>query len=302
MSSDVLKPNLLKPYVRNKEITPEVTWPEGMQRVALAVEYQGTDYHGFQSQTSGVKTVQQTLENALSAVANEPISLVCAGRTDSGVHATAQVVHFDTLAVRPEKAWVKGTRAQLPFDISVRWARPVEPQFHSRFSALSRTYRYLISDRDSYSGLTHKHITWSRKRLDVEAMQLAGKQLEGEHDFTSFRASQCQARSPVRKIEYLHIARRGELIVLEVKANAFLHHMVRNMVGVLMAIGAGEAPVSWVDEVLAACDRSAGGITARPFGLYLVNVEYPEHFGLPESAPGPLFIPEPLGSLPRSPV
>jgi len=289
--------NAEKPYVRNKEVLPGAPWPEGMSRVALAVEYLGADYHGFQSQASGVKTVQQTLERALSAVADEPINLVCAGRTDAGVHATEQVVHFDTLANRPEKAWVRGTRAKLPFDISVRWARPVVPQFHSRFSAVSRTYRYLISDRGTYSALTHRHITWSRKPLDVDAMRSAAQALVGEHDFTSFRASQCQARSPVRRLEYLHIARRGELIVVEVKANAFLHHMVRNIVGVLMAIGAGEAPVSWVAEVLEARNRSAGGITARPNGLYLVNVGYPEHFGLPLPTPGPLFVAERLGEL-----
>lgn len=289
--------NAEKPYVRNKEVLPETPWPEGMHRVALAVEYLGSDYHGFQSQTSGVKTVQQTLEAALSAVANEPIGLVCAGRTDAGVHATEQVVHFDTLADRPEKAWVLGTRAKLPFDISVRWARPVVPQFHSRFSAVSRTYRYLISDRATYSALTHRHITWSRKTLDVDWMRDAGQALVGEHDFTSFRASQCQARSPVRRIEYLHVARRGELIVVEVKANAFLHHMVRNIIGVLMAIGAGEAPVSWMSDVLGARNRSEGGITARPNGLYLVNVGYPEHFALPVPTPGPLFVSERLGEL-----
>lgn len=285
-----------KPYARNKEVLPGTEWPPAMQRVAAAVEYLGSDYHGFQSQASGVRTVQQILEQALSAVADEPITLVCAGRTDAGVHATEQVIHFDTLAQRPEKAWVLGTRAKLPFDISLRWARPVPPEFHSRFSAGSRTYRYLISDRATYSGLTHKHITWSRKALDVEAMRQAAWALVGEHDFTSFRASQCQARSPVRHIDYLHIARRGELIVVEVKANAFLHHMVRNIVGVLMAIGSGEAPVSWMAQVLAARNRSAGGVTARPNGLYLVNVGYPPHFQLPEPTPGPLFVPEGLGA------
>lgn len=286
-----------RPYSRNIEILADTPWPEGMKRVALAVEYLGGQYHGFQTQPTGVATVQQHLERALSAVANEPVTLVCAGRTDAGVHATGQVVHFDTLAERPEKAWVLGTRANLPFDIAVRWARPVEPGFHARFSAGSRTYRYLISDRKTYSALTHQQVTWSRKRLDEHAMREAGQALVGEHDFTSYRASQCQAKSPVRRIEYLHIVRRGDLVVLEVKANAFLHHMVRNIVGVLMAIGAGEAPVAWAGEILAARDRRAGGVTARPFGLYLVNVAYPERFGLPITAPGPLFVPEPLGAL-----
>ncbi|MDQ2075532.1 tRNA pseudouridine(38-40) synthase TruA [Marinimicrobium sp. ABcell2] len=286
-----------KPYRRNAEVFPDTEWPEGMERVALAVEYLGTHYHGFQTQASGVTTVQQTLERALSAVAAEPITLVCAGRTDAGVHATTQIVHFDTLAKRPEKAWVRGTRAQLPLDISIRWARPVVPSFHARFSATARTYRYLISDRSTYSGLVHQQVTWSRKRLDEEAMRAAAESLVGEHDFTSFRASQCQARSPVRRIEHLHIVRRGDLLVIEVKANAFLHHMVRNIVGVLMAIGSGEAQPGWMAEILAARDRSAGGVTARPFGLYLVAVDYPVEFGLPVSPPGPLFVPEPVGGL-----
>ncbi|ROQ20370.1 tRNA pseudouridine(38-40) synthase TruA [Marinimicrobium koreense] len=288
-------------YKRNAEIFPDTEWPEGMHRVALAVEYQGTHYHGFQTQPSGVPTVQGHLERALSAVANEPISLICAGRTDAGVHATGQIVHFDTMAERPEKAWVLGTRAQLPFDIAVRWARPVEPGFHARFSARSRTYRYLISDRDTYSALTHQHITWSRKRLNVGAMREAAQALVGEHDFTSFRASQCQARSPVRRIDYLHLVRRGDLIVLEVRANAFLHHMVRNIVGVLLAIGAGEADIGWAADILVARDRSAGGVTARPFGLYLVHVDYPAAFGLPSGQPGPIFVPEPLGGLMENP-
>lgn len=287
----------IREYRRNAEIFPDTPWPDGMRRVALAVEYQGSHYHGFQSQATGVKTVQQALEVALSAVADEPITLVCAGRTDAGVHATAQVVHFDTLAERPEKAWVKGTRAHLPADISVRWAMPVPPGFHARFSAQSRTYRYLISDRSSYSALTHSQITWSRKKLDLAAMREAARCLEGEQDFSSFRASQCQARSPVRRVDYIHLARRGDLIVVEIKANAFLHHMVRNIVGVLMAIGAGERPVGWMAEVLAARDRRRGGVTARPYGLYLVDVGYSAHFGLPVLSPGPLFVPEPLGQI-----
>ena len=288
---------LTREYQRNAEVFPDTPWPDAMNRVALAVEYQGSRYHGFQSQATGVKTVQQTLEQALSAVADEPVTLVCAGRTDAGVHATAQVVHFDTLAARPEKAWVKGTRAQLPEDISVRWAVPVPPEFHARFSAKSRSYRYLISDRSSYSALTHNQITWSRKKLDLVAMREAARCLKGEQDFSSFRASQCQARSPVRTVDYIQLARRGDLIVVEIKANAFLHHMVRNIVGVLLAIGAGERPANWMAEVLAARDRRKGGVTARPYGLYLVDVGYPARFNLPVLSPGPLFVPEGLGEL-----
>ncbi|RYY01486.1 MAG: tRNA pseudouridine(38-40) synthase TruA [Gammaproteobacteria bacterium] len=284
-----------KEYARNGEILGNTIWPEGMQRVALAIEYKGTDFHGFQTQPNGVKTVQQALEIALSKVANEPITLVCAGRTDAGVHATNQIVHFDTLAKRLPKAWVMGTRPHLPDSIGVNWAQDVSPQFHARFSALNRTYRYLISDAKTSPALLHSQITWSSRPLDINKMREAASHLVGRHDFTSFRATQCQAKSPVREIFYLHLVRRGDLIVLEVQANAFLHHMVRNIVGVLLAVGAGDKPSSWVGEILAAKNRSAGGVTARPYGLYLVSVDFPSEFNLPESLPGPLFLPEPVG-------
>lgn len=284
-----------KPYERNGEVVGDTLWPEGMQRIALGIEYKGSDFHGFQVQPNGVKTVQQSLEHALSIVADEQVSLVCAGRTDAGVHATNQVIHFDTLSRRPHKAWVKGTRPHLPDSVSVRWAQEVVPQFHARFSAHHRTYRYLLSDSKTSSALLYDQVTWSARPLDIELMRQGAAYLIGEHNFTSFRATQCQAKSPVRTIDYLHLARRGDLIVLEIKANAFLHHMVRNIVGVLMAVGAGDKSPSWVGEVLNARDRSAGGVTAKPYGLYLVAVDYPEHFNLPIFAPGPLYFPEPLG-------
>jgi len=284
-----------KVYTRNGEVVGDTVWPEGMQRVALAIEYKGTDFHGFQTQPNGVKTVQQALEKALSKVANEPITLVCAGRTDAGVHATNQVIHFDTLARRAPKAWVMGTRPYLPDAVSVKWAQDVPPNFHARFSALNRTYRYLISDAKTSSALLHDQITWSSRPLDIQKMREGAAHLVGRHDFTSFRATQCQAKSPVRQIHYLHIIRRGDLIVLEVQANAFLHHMVRNMVGVLLAVGAGDKPASWVGEVLAARNRSAGGVTSKPYGLYLVSVDFPAEFNLPGGSPGPLFLPEPVG-------
>lgn len=284
-----------KVYARNGEVVGDTLWPEGMQRVALAVEYKGSDYHGFQTQPNGVKTVQQALEKALSKVADEDITLVCAGRTDAGVHATNQVVHFDTLAKRPAKAWVMGTRPHLPDTVGVRWAQDVPPQFHARFSALNRTYRYLISDSKTSSALLHDQITWSSRPLNIDLMRAGAAHLVGRHDFTSFRAAQCQAKSPVREIQYLHLVRRGDLIILEIQANAFLHHMVRNIVGVLMAVGAGDKPASWVGEVLAARDRSMGGVTARPYGLYLVAVDFPAEFQLPSGLPGPLFLPEPVG-------
>ncbi len=284
-----------KIYTRNSEVLDDTPWPENMRRIALAVEYKGSDYHGFQMQPNGIKTVQQALEKALSKVANEEITLVCAGRTDAGVHATNQVIHFDTLAVRPAKAWVLGARQHLPDTVGVRWAHDVPPQFHARFSALNRTYRYLISDSQTSSALLHDQITWSSRRLDVDKMREGAASLVGQHDFTSFRATQCQAKSPVRTIYYLHIIRMGDLIVLEVQANAFLHHMVRNMVGVLLAVGTGDKPVAWVGEVLAAKERSRAGVTAKPFGLYLVSVEYPSQFDLPKCLPGPLFLSQPIG-------
>lgn len=284
-----------KPYTRNGEIVADTVWPDAMHRIALGIEYKGADFHGFQVQPSGVRTVQQALEKALSKVANEDITLVCAGRTDAGVHATNQVIHFDTLAVRPEKAWLRGTRPHLPDTVSVRWVKEVAPQFHARFSALNRTYRYLLSDARTSSALLHDQVTWSSRPLDIALMRQAARYLVGQHDFTSFRATQCQAKSPVRKIEYLHLVRRGDLIVLEIQANAFLHHMVRNIVGVLLAVGAGDRPPEWTADVLAAKDRSAGGTTAKPFGLYLVGVDYPEHFALPGCLPGPLYFPEAIG-------
>ncbi len=293
MSQDYLPTS--KPYTRNGEILADTPWPEGMRRFALGVEYNGAEFHGFQVQPSGLRTVQQALEKALSQVADEPVTLVCAGRTDSGVHATGQVVHFDTLAVRPEKAWLLGTRPHLPDTVSIRWAREVVPQFHARFSAQARTYRYLLSDRQGGSGLLHHQVTWSARPLSLELMQRGAACLVGEHDFNAFRAAQCQARSPVRRIHHLHLVRRGDLILLEVQANAFLHHMVRNIVGVLMAVGAGDKPPEWVAEVLASRDRRVGGATAKPHGLYLVAVDYPGHFNLPQVAPGPLFLTEPVG-------
>jgi tRNA pseudouridine38-40 synthase len=286
-----------KPYERNGEILQATPWPEGMNRIALGVEYKGTEFHGFQTQPSGVKTVQQALQKALSKVADEEITLVCAGRTDAGVHATQQVIHFDTSAVRPEKAWVLGTKPHLPDSVIVRWAKNVSPQFHARFSALNRTYRYLLSDASTASALVAHQVTWSSRKLNLDWMREGAKYLIGQQDFTSFRATQCQAKSPVRTIHHLHLVRRGDLIILEVQANAFLHHMVRNIVGVLMTVGTGDKPAEWVGEVLAARDRSKGAVTAKPYGLYLVSVDYPEEFNIPQLSPGPFFIEEGIGEL-----
>lgn len=284
-----------KPYSRNIEIIDEAAFPDGMRRVALGVEYNGGRFHGFQKQSSGVDTVQQRLEVALSKVADEPLTLVCAGRTDTGVHGTNQVVHFDTLALRPDKAWTRGVNALLPDTVSVKWAKVVVPSFHARFSARNRTYRYIIANTEARPALGHEQLTWVREPLDLTLMREAAAHLVGEHDFSSFRASQCQARNPVRHLHGLDIARRGDLIVVELQANAFLHHMVRNIMGVLLAVAKAERVPSWVAEVLAARDRRVAGVTAKPNGLHLVHVQYPEQFGLPEVLPGPSYLPELVG-------
>ncbi len=293
-STDDASPRL---YKRNGEMREGMLWPDGTQRFALAVEYNGGVFSGFQIQPKGVPTVQKYLQEALSKIADEAITIVCAGRTDAGVHATGQIIHFDTQSRRPERAWLYGVRSHLPKDIAIRWAQEVKPQFHARFSAHSRAYRYVISDAEIRPALLHDQITWSRKKLNVNLMEEAAQSLIGQHDFTSFRASFCNAQSPVRCIEHIHLVRLGELIVLEIKANAFLHHMVRNIVGALMEVGVKEKPVAWIAEVLAAKNRCAAGVTAPPFGLYLVAVDYPKQCNLPNVLPGPLFLQSPIGQL-----
>lgn len=277
-------------YKRNCEIKPEMRFPEGMHRIAVGIEYNGAEFSGFQKQKSSTNTIQARLEDALSRVANEPVTLVCAGRTDAGVHATGQVIHFDTVAQRPSKAWIEGVNTHLPDEIRVKWSREAGPLFHARFSALSRTYRYLILSDPIKTAILQKQVSWTRYPLDLELMQQAGEQLIGEHDFTSFRAAQCQAASPVRTVMGLRLFRHGNLIVLEITANAFLHHMVRNIVGALIDIGRGARPVSWISELLAVKNRNLAAATGHPFGLYLVAVDYPQGFDLPKQELGPLFL------------
>ncbi len=286
-----------KPYSRNCELYPGQSLPPGIHRWALSVEYNGAAFHGFQAQRSGVDTVQHALQQALSKVANEDITIVCAGRTDAGVHATNQIVHFDTQAVRKDRAFVFGANAHLPDGVVVRWSKQVPGTFHARFSAHARTYRYVICNSFVRPALMHDQLSWARKPLNEVAMQNAAKQLLGEHDFTSLRATQCQAKSPVRTIHRLDIVRRGELVIMEIQANAFLHHMVRNIAGVLMDVGVEKQPESWVSEVLAARNRCAAGDTAPPGGLHLVNVQYPDHFELPKQLPGPYYIYDEIGEI-----
>ncbi|MEO0375347.1 MAG: tRNA pseudouridine(38-40) synthase TruA [Cyanobacteria bacterium P01_A01_bin.17] len=261
-----------------------------MQRIAMGVEYNGSLFRGFQSQSSGVATVQQAIELALSSICNEPITLVCAGRTDTGVHATNQVIHFDTLAKRPERAWLRGLNTQLPKGVSIRWAQVVIPLFHARFSARARTYRYIIYNTLTPSALMDGLVTWDRRHLDIEAMIEGSRYLLGEHNFNAFRGADCQASNPVRHIDHIVIRRAGDFIVIEVKASAFLYHMVRNIVGVLSAVAAAEKPAKWVKQVLDSQDRRCGGVTAPAAGLYLVAVDYSTEFGLPECIKGPYIL------------
>jgi tRNA pseudouridine38-40 synthase len=251
-----------------------------MHRIAVGIEYDGSAFAGWQSQQA-LRTVQQTLEGALGAVAAEPVSLVAAGRTDAGVHARAQVAHFDSEAERTPRSWLLGANSELPADVALRWAQPVPAHFHARYSAEARIYRYLILNRTARSALNAARTAWVTRTLDAVAMTEAAAQLVGEHDFSAFRAAECQAKSPIRRLTGLEVARRGDWIVIEAVANAFLHHMVRNIVGLLLAIGQQRAAPERAREQLASRARSSGEATAAAHGLYLWQVDYGAQFGLP---------------------
>jgi len=253
------------------------------QRFALGVEYNGSMFSGYQMQSHGTRTVQGELEKAVSIVANEPIRLTCAGRTDTGVHATGQVVHFDTTVQRQLKAWMLGANTNLPSDIAVHWVRQVSDDFSARFSAISRSYRYILFNRRIRSAVFQKNVAWSYEKFDQDAMNAAAQHLLGEHDFSAFRSSRCQANHAIRVMQKISVTRQSDYLILDIKANAFLHHMVRNIMGTLMVIGRGEQPVEWMYEILLGQDRKCAGMTASPAGLYLVNVEYPKECGLPDS-------------------
>lgn len=249
-------------------------------RIAIGLEYNGAGFHGWQLQER-VPSVQQAVEKALARVADHPIRVHCAGRTDAGVHALCQVAHFDTSASREPRSWRLGANVHLPPEVSVLWAAAVREDFHARFSAVNRSYRYLILNRDSRPGLLAGRATWVHHPLDASLMHEAGQALIGTHDFSSYRALGCQAKSPVRTLTRLVVMRRGEFIEVQVTANAFLHHMVRNIAGVLLAIGRGEESVDWAREVLDHRDRTRGGVTAPPDGLYFAGIGYPAAYGLP---------------------
>jgi len=250
-------------------------------RIALGVEYDGSQYFGWQSQTSG-RTVQDALQVALSGIANEHISVIAAGRTDTGVHALEQVVHFNTNVERPLTAWVRGVNALLPNSIAVLWAHPVPEEFHARFSAQARSYRYLLINRSVRNAVQHGKAGWFHAPLNVEKMCEAAQYLLGEHDFSALRAAECQAKSPIKNLAQLDIQKQGNTIILDLSANAFLHHMVRNIVGCLVYIGKGKYPPQWMREVLESHARSRAAPTFAPDGLYLRRVTYDAKWKLPQ--------------------
>jgi tRNA pseudouridine38-40 synthase len=249
-------------------------------RLAAIIEYDGSEFAGWQRQAHA-RSVQQAVEEALAKVADEPIAATVAGRTDAGVHALAQVIHFDSSAARSEYSWVRGANTHLPPDVALLWAGAVPDGFHARYSATGRHYHYVILNRPIRPTCLRARVAWDYRLLDVERMRAGARHLLGEHDFSAFRAAECQAKNPVRELRALEIERHGELVHLRAHANAFLQHMVRNIAGVLTAIGAGEREPDWAREVLEARDRTRGGATAPPEGLYLREIEYPVEFRLP---------------------
>ena len=258
-------------------------------RYALGVEYDGKNYCGWQRQNN-VMTVQEKVEKSLSKIANEPIVVFCAGRTDTGVNATNQVVHFDTLKQRKDAAWTLGVNTHLPSDIAISWVKQVDEEFHARFSATARNYRYIIYNKPLRSAILSHGISHCHYALDENLMQQGADHLIGFHDFTSFRTVHCQSHSATRTIKHCRVTRHGDYILVDIKANAFLHHMVRNIVGSLMRVGQSQETTHWIKEVLLAKDRCVAGVTAPPEGLYFVDVDYPECFDLPKRRLGPLFL------------
>ncbi len=256
-----------------------------MRRYALGIEYDGSRYAGWQWQPN-VPSVQAALQAALSRVADHPVEVTCGGRTDAGVHARGQVVHFDSPAPRELRGWALGANTHLPRDIAVLWVNGVDGDFNARYSALSRRYRYLILNRNCRPGLDHDRVCWIHQPLDAVAMHEAGQALVGEHDFSAFRAAECQSNTPIRRVERLAVARQGEWVWIDIEANAFLHHMVRNIAGTLIEVGRARQPMAWVEQVLTSRDRRASGFTAPAGGLTLQQIRYPERFGLPVASTG----------------
>lgn len=251
-----------------------------MARIALGVEYDGTAFCGWQTQAGG-GAVQNAVEHALAGIAGQPVATVAAGRTDAGVHASGQVIHADVPANRPLTAWVRGVNSHLPPGVAIVWAKVVDAAFHARFSATGRSYRYLLLNRPVRPAVLAGRVGWHHHPLDVGAMREAAALLLGRHDFSSFRAAECQAKSPIRELRTASVTTAGDLIALDFRADAFLHHMVRNLVGCLVYVGKGAYPPAWISELLAARDRRLAAPTFAPHGLYLTGVDYDPQWGLP---------------------
>ncbi len=256
--------------------------PSGVSRIAVGIEYDGSHYHGWQRQPNH-DTIANRIEAALSSVANHPVFTVCAGRTDSGVHAVQQIAHFDTHAIRQEKSWIQGANRLLPRDISIRWAAAMPAQFHARFSATSRSYVYIIDNSQSRPALLNNRVTWEYRVLNAEAMHQAAQCLVGTHDFSAFRATGCQAHSPVRSVEYCKASKSNQYIIIQIKANAFLYRMVRNIVGSLLPVGMGYQSIENFARIFESKLRSEAVNTAPAYGLYLSAVSYPEGFNIPKA-------------------
>lgn len=252
-------------------------------RIVLGIEYDGSAFCGWQTQPAGC-AAQDKLETALTQIAGEPIATVCAGRTDAGVHALGQVVHFDTIAARPVTAWVRGSNALLPSALAVTWAKVMSDEFHARYSARERCYRYVLLNRPVRPAADRARVGWFHLPLALDKMRNAAHLLVGEHDFSAFRSSECQARSPVRDLRRLDIGRRGDYVIFEFCANAFLHYMVRTIVGCLVYVGKGKYPPEWIGEVLASRDRRRAAPTFDAAGLYLARVVYDAAWALPEAS------------------
>lgn len=252
-----------------------------MSRYALGLEYDGTAFMGWQSQTHPGRTVQACVEEALGKVADHAVAVTCAGRTDAGVHATGQVIHFDSDAQRSLRGWLLGVNSNLPADVAVSWLQEAPEEFHARFSAEARQYRYVILNRLTRPALAREQVTWVYKALDAERMRSAARYLLGKHDFSAFRSVECQAKQPVRNLQRLDVRREGERILIDAVADGFLHHMVRNIAGVLLAVGEGKQEPEWTKAVLEGRDRTLGGVTAPAAGLSLTAVKYPARFSIP---------------------
>ncbi|WWO97178.1 MAG: tRNA pseudouridine(38-40) synthase TruA [Candidatus Dasytiphilus stammeri] len=259
------------------------------KKIAICIEYDGTRYFGWQKQHN-VPTIQNAVESALTMVANHSITTVVAGRTDAGVHSLAQIIHFETIAKRRIVSWTKGVNSYLPKDIAVRWMKNVPNYFHARFSALSRHYRYVIYNHMLRPALLNSRVLHYPIPLDYECMQRAGQYLLGENDYTTFRSLNCQSRTPWRNIMNLNVSQYSSYIIVDIKANSFLQHMVRNIVGCLIEIGSGKKPAEWMLQILSGKNRTLAASTAKPEGLYLVAIDYPEYFFLPKNSLVPLFI------------